>query len=167
MRTQVDAAVRQAALANRAACHLQLQQYQLARQDCDTALQQLLHDAGERVSLEGLHEWITRHASSCSSLLHAADADAYNDGADAAGSSGSGCTADDNATSCSSMQWGRVMRLLSRRAAAWGHLKQYVAAARDYEAAAAVSSKMLGDLQHAELLRADMARMQHLTQCAQ
>lgn len=159
----MDAAVRQAALANRAACHLQLQQYQLARQDCDTALQQLLQDAGQPASLEGLHEWIAQHASSCSSSLHTTDADSCNDEAGTSGSSGSGCAADHAATSCSSMEWGRVTRLLSRRAAAWGHLKQYESAAGDYKAAAAVSCKMLGDQQQAELLRADMARMQHLS----
>jgi hypothetical protein len=53
----VEPSLRQAALANRATCHLQLQQFEAAAQDCDVALQELLEAAGRPCSLDGLHAW--------------------------------------------------------------------------------------------------------------
>jgi tetratricopeptide (TPR) repeat protein len=54
----VEPSVQQAALANRATCHLQLQQFEEAAQDCDAALQLLLESAGQPCGLDGLRGWV-------------------------------------------------------------------------------------------------------------
>jgi tetratricopeptide (TPR) repeat protein len=131
---QVEPPVRQAALANRAACRLALQQYEAAAQDCDEALLQLLLEAaGRPCGLGSLHGWVLAQRQLPGEA-----------------SSGGG------------MDWGRAARLLGRRGAALGHLKRYQAAARDYECAAHVCGALLGEPGQAALLEEDRTRMKAL-----
>ncbi|GMH44186.1 hypothetical protein BSKO_12120 [Bryopsis sp. KO-2023] len=126
----IDKSCKQEALANRALCHLVLEQFEKAVLDCGNAIELALNGTG--VTLGGLHDCVKSGIPEVMDKVRGAES--YR---------------------------GVLSRLLCRRGAALGHLKEYGGALCDYESAMKLH-EVCGDTKRVALIEADIEKIRNV-----